>query len=523
MTRIEFKIPSPLPHDAQQVEHQQKVGKAHSTLGVSLMLNGHKSGAAAIAGTVSLVKVSLEQATDPKGYLAAGDARLALRELAKSLVNTKGQVQSGYMSLSTDGKTLSNTSRWSPGDRGGAISTVRDLIQRAYGHRTAALGMNESLDAAIDRYLDRSGGKLGTRSLVALVRDLEYKVAGETGFLSGIRVGKTRLDIQSVQADGLPRHPDQALTKLLDLYEGQPAQLLEAEKAVIQREYPWAEGTLVGEMPISYGQQDYRITGFADFKVMERLAQERRMAPEAFMDLLKRQGPDVLIDPAGRSHPAALGKQLYQNMVAAFNTAATLDDFHNAVSELGLKTFDATRAERAALTSLPQFQAGTLQGDAVQALKDLGAGLTPQQLAVPTEAGSAQWPEFDMPQWEGQDGLSGAQALYRWGASLLFTGLNQQGRSDDFGPLNDLLQDMAGQALGAESAIEFAEQLEHLIGSVPAHSALAFGRDCLVQALGWGPGHALPYESATAVADHPLTQLRRHPFLQNSDAPAMKP
>jgi hypothetical protein len=523
MTRIDFKIPSPLPHDAQQVEHQQMVGKGHATVGISLMLNGDKSGAAAVAGTVSLVKVSLEQATDPKGYLAAGDARFALRELAKSLINTKGQVQSGYMSLSTDGKTLSNTSRWSSGDRDGAISTVRGLIQQAYGHRMAALGMNESLDAAIDRYLDRSGGKLGTRSLVALVRDLECKLIGETEFLAGIQVGKARLDIQSVQAESLPRHPDQALKKLLDLYEEQEPQLLEAEKAVIQREYPWAEGTQVGEMPISYGQQDYRITGFADFKVMERLAQERRMAPEDFMALLQRQGPDVLIDPAGRSHPANLGKQLYQNMVAAFNTAATLDDFHETVSELSFKTFDALRAERAALTSLPHFPAGTLQGAAVQALKDLGAGLTPQQLAVPTEAGSAQWPQFEMPQWQGQEAFSGAQALYRWGTSLLFTGLKQQGRSDDLGPLNDLLQDMAGQALDGDSAIEFAEELERLIGSVPAQSALAFGRDCLVQALSWGPGHALPYENGSAPADHPLSQLRRHPFLRASDAPAPKP
>jgi hypothetical protein len=101
--------------------------------------------------------------------------------------------------------------------------------------------------------------------------------------------------------------------------------------------------------------------------------------------------------------------------------------------------------------------------------------------------------------------------------------LHEQQRNDDLGPLSDLLQSAAEQALDGEAAILLSEELDQLIGEVPANSALAFGRDCLRESLGWLPSHTLPYRPENAPADHPLTQLRRHPFLQAADPLRRKP
>jgi hypothetical protein len=107
------------------------------------------------------------------------------------------------------------------------------------------------------------------------------------------------------------------------------------------------------------------------------------------------------------------------------------------------------------------------------------------------------------------------EPLYRWGISLLFTALHESDRMDKLGPLNDLLTQVAGQPFEGFRAVTFSEELDTLLGQVPPESALAFGRDCLREALGWLPNHGLPYLPAMAPTDHPLSVLRRHPFLRS--------
>jgi hypothetical protein len=535
MTRIDFRLPR--PPGEQDSKLLKDLAKARAQPGMALMLNSDKAGAAAISGTVRLVKRSQFQRDDPQAYYSHAQARSTLRKLASGLVDARGQVQSGYMSLSADGQTLSNTSRWSSGDRSGAVDQIRQLLGQAYGHRMTELGMKGPLDAAINAYLSRSGGKLGTRSLVALVRDLEHKFAQDSELpqlpqvrqeheaqsqaLNRAQVGKARLKVESVKAQALPQDPDQAMQKLTELFEGQDSQLLAAEKAVIDSQYLWAEAKQVDDLPISHGHDDYRLTGFTDFKVMERLAQERGMAPQEFMTLLKRRGPDVLIDPAGQAHPAALGKLLHQNLRAAFQNAASLDEFHSAVSELGLKASEimraerAERADRAVPKTLPTFPAGSLEHSAVQALEDLGADRKLLRPQAPGPQGPVDWPEFAMPRWVDHEVAPAAQTLYRWGTGLLMSALHEQAGKYDMGALSDLLQRAAEQTLAGEAAILLSEELDQLIGEVPANSALAFGRDCLRESLGWLPSHTLPYRPESASESHPLTQLRRHPFLQS--------
>ncbi|MEI7783442.1 MAG: hypothetical protein WCK08_03590 [Betaproteobacteria bacterium] len=519
MTRLDFNLPPKQATDQPQADRLAALGKAQSSTGMALLLNSGKTGALAIAGTVKLVKESRLQQADPQAYDNRQDARRALRDLASGLVDEKGKVHSGYMSLSDDGQTLSNTSRWTSGDRSGAVEQVRGLIEQGYGDRMAELGMKDSLDRAIYKYLQTSGRKLGTRSLVALVRELEHKLGDDPQFLAQAQVGKARLQAGSVQAGRLPTERDEALKKLLELYNSQDEAVLQVELALVRNAYPWAEGTLVGEYPISHDHHDYTITGFADLKVMERLAGERGMPPNVFMRLLKTQGPDLLIDPAGANHPHPLGRQLYQDMQRAFGQASTLDQFHAKVANAALATFEETKdtARAATMAPLPAFAAGSLQHRAAQALQALGEGSQPLALPALAEqpAGPNAWPSFAMPRWTQDQADTAGEPLYRWGISLLFTALHESGRRDDLGPLNDLLAHVAGQPFEGDQAVTFSEELDTLLGQVPPESALAFGRDCLREALGWLPNHGLPYLPAMAPTDHPLSVLRRHPFLRS--------
>jgi hypothetical protein len=511
MTRIDFKLPPRQVLDQSQVDKLAAKGKALSYPNIALLLNSGKAGAMAIAGTVKLVKEGRLKHSDPQGSIDRQHARRALRELASGLVDEKGKVHSGYMSLADDGQTLSNTSRWTSGDRIGAVQQVRGLIEQGYGDRMAELGMKESLDQAIDKYLETSGRKLGTRSLVALVRELERKLGGDPEFLAQAQVGKARLQAGSVQAGRLPTERDEALKKLLKLYNSQDQAELQVELAAVRNEYSWAEGTLVGEYPISHGHHDYTITGFANLKVMERLAAERGRPPNVFMRLLRTQGPDLLIDPAGANHPHALGRQLYQDMQRAFGQASTLDQFYAKVAKAALDAFEETKdTARAA-------NAGSLQHRAAQALQALGEGSQPLALPAPAEqpAGPNAWPSFAMPRWTQDQADAVGEPLYRWGISLLFTALHESDRMDKLGPLNDLLAQVAGQPFEGFRAVTFSEELDTLLGQVPPESALAFGRDCLREALGWLPNHGLPYLPAMASTDHPLSVLRRHPFLRS--------
>ena len=169
------------------------------------------------------------------------------------------------------------------------------------------------------------------------------------------------------------------------------------------------------------------------------------------------------------------------------------------------------------MAPLPAFAAGSLQHHAAQALQALGEGSQPPALPAPAEqpAGPNAWPSFAMPQWTQDQAEAVGEPLYRWGISLLFTALHESGRKDDLGPLHDLLAQVAGQPFEGDQAVTFSEELDTLLGQVPPESALAFGRDCLREALGWLPNHGLPYLPAMAPTDHPLSVLRRHPFLQN--------
>jgi len=131
---------------------------------------------ARIEGTMRLARDLANARTDPHAHAQARTARQALRNLASELTDaTTGRVHGGYLSLSANGQALANTSRWASGNRSGAVEKVRDLIGKAYGARLQERGLPSSVDESINRYLARSGGKLGTKSLVGLVRELEKK------------------------------------------------------------------------------------------------------------------------------------------------------------------------------------------------------------------------------------------------------------------------------------------------------------------------------------------------------------
>ena len=514
MTRIDFKLPPKQALDQSQVDKLVAKGKVQSSPNLALLLNSGKTGAMAIAGTVKLVKEGRLKHSAPQGYIDRGDARLALHKLASGLVDAKGKVHSGYMSLSDDGKTLSNTSRWTSGNRSGAVAQVRSLIEQGYGDRMAELGMKESLNQAIDNYLKTSGGKLGTRSLVALVRELERKLGDDPQFLAQAQVGKARLQAGAVQAERLPTQSDQALEKLRELYESQDHVVLKAELAAIRNEYPWAEGNQVSTQPLAPGHADYQLRDYASLKVMERLATERGLGAQGFFRLLQMQGPEVLI-AAQPPHPNPWGRELHADLSQAFRNARTLSEFAERVDQCCIALQERMQVSAQGMRADPARSGHALQLQVAAQLHHLALGQEPVP-PQPTES------RFELPDWQvGQGQPRDAQTLYNWGAQLMFQALLAQADFDRPALLKDWLQ-VAPQALaeaveaGFDGAVQLDNTLEELLAPVADNSLLAFGRDCLRQALAWPSRDSVDFDARAGAPDHPYTQLASHPYLRAS-------
>ena len=146
---------------------------------------------------------------NPEAADQANKARSLLHGMAASLVTKSGDVKQGYLKLTSgdDGVTLGT--RWSRSDNletKGALASVRNLIQHAYGK-------NEAIDTAIDSYLaGKREGKsanhgewqgLGTQSFVKLVKTLEAHYGAPDGFTDDLLAGTDLGSSGSIDTESL--------------------------------------------------------------------------------------------------------------------------------------------------------------------------------------------------------------------------------------------------------------------------------------------------------------------------------
>ena len=99
---------------------------------------------------------------------AAQQARNKLNTMAVSLTDKQGTVKSGYLKLTQGSEgQLRLGRRWFQANAAtqDATALVKDLLKQAYGD-------NPGVQAALERYLQQSGGRLGTKSFVKLVQEL---------------------------------------------------------------------------------------------------------------------------------------------------------------------------------------------------------------------------------------------------------------------------------------------------------------------------------------------------------------
>ena len=150
--------------------------------------------------------------TVPK-HADAAAAKAFLQDLRTSLQTDKGTVRSGYLSLQTskDGEaTLESRSRFYPsGDKAGAATRVRQLLNQAYGEKIANMDVvsRSHLNEAIDTYLAAKGGKMGTASFVKLLDTLE--AAGTGSGASGAAPARGSIGIEGSRLN----FREQALTQ----------------------------------------------------------------------------------------------------------------------------------------------------------------------------------------------------------------------------------------------------------------------------------------------------------------------
>jgi hypothetical protein len=136
------------------------------------------------------------------------NARKALRTIATALVDRRGRIQGGYLKLSDSGSgRLRAGGFFTSGHASLATDSIRSLVRAAYGK---ALGpaANQRLEEALNAYLARTRGAIGTRSFVKLVQSLEQRIPeddGQSPPVQGPADIRSRLDLETVAAEPTPR------------------------------------------------------------------------------------------------------------------------------------------------------------------------------------------------------------------------------------------------------------------------------------------------------------------------------
>ena len=496
---------------------------------------------ATIAGKVRLLKDKELNQSDPTKYANRASAREDLRNLAQQLASG-GKVASGYLSLSKDGSTVSNTTFG--GGRAAATARIRGLVEAAYGDALRDKGMNEkdaqaSIGKIIDDYLARSGNKFGTRSLVALVKKLEDVSGNDPKFLAQVNVGSKRIAIETLTASPLPKNSQEAWQKINNLFSSQRDSVTRAEREAVETEFVAATCKTVNRTSATYGRNDFDISGFIDLKIKERLATDRGMTAADFMALVKTQAPDTLIGKDAADHPNAQVRDLHSKLVKAMRSAETLDEFYNLASA----SIDETRKK------LPFVDDFHLRHAAEKALKQIRKSQSPELISPfsPFSSGQKQAGAMtvDMPNLHrttsspGRDDLfgspAGANDLFRFGVSLLTATLDlydketgqAQGKADSrASQLISLITRAASEATPdlsdfdrTSKIFDFEDELNTLLGDqARPDNALGFGKDCLIRALWWRDDHIVPIVGSAAEhpSDHPIIELEKHPYVKKS-------
>lgn len=109
-----------------------------------------------------------------KGRVGQADARVALRDMARSLIGPDHQIRTGYLRQTRSG-TMNAGGFLTSGRTGLASQKIKLLIEIAYGPGLSQANRNR-LMASIDAYLGRSGGAVGTRTFVKLIAALDQRV-----------------------------------------------------------------------------------------------------------------------------------------------------------------------------------------------------------------------------------------------------------------------------------------------------------------------------------------------------------
>ena len=107
--------------------------------------------------------------------MSAPDARKAVQRLATALTDNKtGKIQSGYLKLTNSG-TLNAGFFYTSGSYSEGAKSVGAMLKQAYGDHLSGAQKN-TLNKALAQYMSKSGGALGTRSFVNLVKTLDRLV-----------------------------------------------------------------------------------------------------------------------------------------------------------------------------------------------------------------------------------------------------------------------------------------------------------------------------------------------------------
>lgn len=127
----------------------------------------------------SYANVSAGRVTGLSQSTTAEQARQLLRDIRANLVKDEGKVSSGYLSInrkSDGGSTMETRGRHAWGswhsDKKDAKDFIRDLIERGYGDELSKESLG-NLNKELTEYLEKTGGRFGTKSFVNLVDKLE--------------------------------------------------------------------------------------------------------------------------------------------------------------------------------------------------------------------------------------------------------------------------------------------------------------------------------------------------------------
>lgn len=126
-------------------------------------------------------------------------ARQTLQDLAANLTNAQtGRIQGGYLRLTASG-SMNAGHMFTQGSHASAAETIKKLVEQAYGP-TLGPEKLQAVNTALATYLLQSGGALGTRSFVKLIKALEFSLPRDDG--QGPKIGggaartiQSRLDL----------------------------------------------------------------------------------------------------------------------------------------------------------------------------------------------------------------------------------------------------------------------------------------------------------------------------------------